>query len=297
MATVLAQTYTDFEYLVIGDHCTDDTAEVVAGFRDSRISWHNLPENTGNQSGVNKIAMEMARGDVVAYLNHDDLWFPDHLETLVLPLVENNLDIVSSLTLSVKPPGINHRRIMGLPNIDDNGSIRVAPMTSNVAHSRNAAAAAGGWIDWRETRKVPTQDFFARLRSLRGAFAIVNDITSLKFHSGDRKDSYRTRQATEQAYYAKQMQADPGFRYREAMKSLAYMRMKVPAPQLPLPEKPKDAPPGWLVEHWRINRGLDPKLAIDARQSVEALEEKDSSVSILENDKALILNPDISPGD
>src|SRR5688572_1019424 len=81
--TVLWQTFTDFELLVIGDGCTDDTAEVVASFRDPRIRWHNLPENTGNQAGPNNAGLAMARSEYVAYMHQDDLWLPDHLAVLV----------------------------------------------------------------------------------------------------------------------------------------------------------------------------------------------------------------------
>ena len=49
IASILDQTFTDFELLVIGDGCTGDSAEVVAGFDDPRVQWHNLPSNAGHQ--------------------------------------------------------------------------------------------------------------------------------------------------------------------------------------------------------------------------------------------------------
>ena len=62
METALDQSFADFEYLVIGDGCTDETEEIVRGFKDDRIIWDNLPENLGNQSDVNRIALRRARG-------------------------------------------------------------------------------------------------------------------------------------------------------------------------------------------------------------------------------------------
>src|SRR5689334_5131336 len=81
--SVLWQTLQDFELLVVGDACTDDSEQVVTSFDDPRVRWHNLAENSGNQPAPNNKGLELARGDYIAYLGHDDLWYPTHLETLV----------------------------------------------------------------------------------------------------------------------------------------------------------------------------------------------------------------------
>lgn len=289
--TVLSQTFTDFEYLVIGDCCTDNTAEMIQEFDDPRIRWHNLPTNTGNQSGVNKVALEMARGEYIAYLNHDDLWFPHHLEALLEPLKTQGLDIVSSIALDIKPHGHNFRELIGLPKLDKQKRLATYPMTSNVMHTRQAASEAGGWIDWRDTHEIPTQDFFRRLRELRHNYAVLNDITSLKFHSAERKNSYLTKNASEQAHYRKVMASDPEFRYRETMKAIAYRRLKIKNPHAPVPKPPQQAPKGWLIEQWRLNRGLTPMLESETKFIAQALPAaEDSWVKIQPDDSTLIVN-------
>src|SRR5450755_4047956 len=65
--SVLWQSLQDFEMLVIGDGCTDDSADVVASFHDPRLRWRNLPENTGHQSIPNNTRLAMARGKYIAY--------------------------------------------------------------------------------------------------------------------------------------------------------------------------------------------------------------------------------------
>jgi glycosyltransferase involved in cell wall biosynthesis len=196
--SALAQTLTDFEYLVVGDACTDHSADLVESFDDPRIRWINLAENRGNQADVNRIALEQARGEHIAYLNHDDIWFPEHLKTLYEAMTDKRLDVVSSLALSIAPPGQHHREIIGLPSLREKRRLGVNPMTTNVMHRADAARQCGGWENWRETEKMPTQDFFRRLRALRRRYAVVPLITSLKFHSGDRRNSYRHRSASEQ---------------------------------------------------------------------------------------------------
>lgn len=257
--TALAQTFTDFEYLIVGDGCTDETESVVRAFDDPRIVWRNLPQNLGNQADVNRLALEWARGKFIAYLNHDDLWFPDHLETLLPALRDNALDIVNSLCLAISPPGHNHRQLLGLPVDSGAGRREPVAMTTTVMHTAEAARAVGSWTPWRETSKVPTQDFFARLRDL-GAFGVLPHVTALKFHSADRRNSYQLKDAAEQAAWAKRIATDPKLRYRETMTALAYDSMLEPPPQLPHPRRPNVEPPGWQVEQWRRMRGLPPML-------------------------------------
>ena len=83
LRSALAQDFSDFEVLVIGDACTDDTEEVVASFADPRVSYLNLPLNFGEQSGPNNVGIARAQGRYIAFLNHDDFWFPDHLSAAV----------------------------------------------------------------------------------------------------------------------------------------------------------------------------------------------------------------------
>jgi glycosyltransferase involved in cell wall biosynthesis len=85
IGSVLRQTYSDLELLVVGDACTDDSAEVVQRMADTdeRVRWINLATNAGEQSGPNNEGLRQARGELIAYLGHDDLWLPHHLSCLV----------------------------------------------------------------------------------------------------------------------------------------------------------------------------------------------------------------------
>src|SRR3954462_12730972 len=106
-----SQTFTDFEVLVIGDGCTDDSADLVASFADSRFRWENLPTNHGHQSAPNNRGLELARGEWIAYLGHDDLWMPNHLELLLRKLNEPRADVGFSLAMLVGAPGCDGRML------------------------------------------------------------------------------------------------------------------------------------------------------------------------------------------
>lgn len=263
METVLDQSFGDFEYLVIGDGCTDETEQVVLGFNDPRIRWHNLPENLGNQSDVNRVALEMARGELVAYLNHDDLWFPDHLELLVDCIDDGGFDIASSLCITIAPPPNPHRGVVGLvflkPGAD---AARIASMTSSVVHTAEISRAAGGWKKWRELDGVPTLEFFARIRAASGNHAVVPRVTCLKFHSALRRDSYRLKDANEQELWLERMRSDPGVRHNELATAMAMRAARINGPKLHSPKKPPDAEPGWQIAQLRKARGLAPMVDI-----------------------------------
>ena len=51
LESLVGQTYSDFEAWVVGDACTDNSAEVVASFGDARLHWTNLAARDGHQSG------------------------------------------------------------------------------------------------------------------------------------------------------------------------------------------------------------------------------------------------------
>src|SRR5450755_911398 len=111
--SALGQTFQNFELLVIGDGCTDDSETVTASFGDTRIRWHNLPRNSGYQAAPNNTGLAMARGRYVAYLGHDDLWLPNHLECLVRTIQQTGADVAYSLAIMIGPPGSPVRVLTG----------------------------------------------------------------------------------------------------------------------------------------------------------------------------------------
>jgi glycosyltransferase involved in cell wall biosynthesis len=88
MRSVLAQTFTDFEYL-IRDNSRDDAVEqVVRSFSDPRIRYIRNEVNSG-AAGNWLGAIEDASCDVVASVHDDDFWSPTFLERVAVPLVDD----------------------------------------------------------------------------------------------------------------------------------------------------------------------------------------------------------------
>ncbi len=204
IASVLDQTFTDFELLVVGDGCTDESAAVVAAVDDPRVRWHNLATNTGHQSGPNAEGLRRARGELIAYLGHDDLWLPDHLATVVAAL-EPGLGLVHATTLMVSPgkplapwppPGWHHQPDSWIP-----------PTT--VVHDRRLAMAVGSWRLVRDTGTLdPEADLWRRLSEGR-AVRWIDQLTSVKLSATARQDVYRRRPSFEQAWWLELIRASP----------------------------------------------------------------------------------------
>lgn len=90
--SVLAQTLGDFELIVVND-AGEDVAALLAGFADPRVVHVCHAVNRG-QGAARNTALRLARGEYVAYLDDDDQYYPEHLETLAAALAAGRADLV-----------------------------------------------------------------------------------------------------------------------------------------------------------------------------------------------------------
>ena len=209
IASVRAQTFDDFEHLVIGDGCTDDSAEVVeaAADGDPRVRWVNLAANTGHQYGPNNEGLRLADSDLIAYLGHDDLWVPTHLENLVSALDDPTVGLAHSSILMVDPsaaptpfppPGWTYDPPEWIP-------------PSSVLHRRDAAVEAGGWTAPDPGSPLDPEALLWAAIAERRSVRWVPPLTCVKPPASHRRGVYRDRPSHEQAYWLDRIRgaADP----------------------------------------------------------------------------------------
>jgi glycosyltransferase involved in cell wall biosynthesis len=91
LASIELQSRPVDEVIVVGDHCLAETASVVGEFPALSIRYVNLPLRCGEQAIPNAIGTLLAKGTHVAYLNHDDLWLPLHIESALKQLVASKV--------------------------------------------------------------------------------------------------------------------------------------------------------------------------------------------------------------
>ena len=191
--SVLSQTIDDFELLIVGDGCTDKTADVVKGFADERIRWFDLPKTPNFGYANRNVALREARGELVAYMQHDDLWLPDHLEILGRRLEQHEVEIVYSLPVWVIPRGLIAPLVFNLnhPEILNSFLARARNGIPSVCviHRRECFDKYGYWnadlpscADW---------DMWARIieGGERKNFAYVPEPTTLHFRANWRNET------------------------------------------------------------------------------------------------------------
>lgn len=91
LSSVINQTFSNWEAVVVDNYSKDNTVGVVESFNDQRIRMVHFSNNGIIAASRNK-GMELAKGDYIAFLDSDDFWYKDKLEMSLKYL--NNADIV-----------------------------------------------------------------------------------------------------------------------------------------------------------------------------------------------------------
>lgn len=97
--SVMDQTLTDLECIVVDDGSTDESWEIVVRLaqEDARIRPIRLPVSAGANAARN-VGVRVASGQLLAFQDSDDIWLPDHLESL-LPFVAEEADCIAFSSL------------------------------------------------------------------------------------------------------------------------------------------------------------------------------------------------------
>jgi glycosyltransferase involved in cell wall biosynthesis len=180
LRSVLNQAFADFEVRVIGDACTDGSEEIISGLADPRLHWTNLPANSGTQTAPNNEGLRQARGKLIAFIGHDDLWLPGHLSRLVKKIEESGADFVHDITASVAPQGVESVSAAPHPQA---GYAKIYVPTSSWLHRRELIESIGGWRHFRGLSWPIDFDFTKRAALAGKKFAFQPSLGVLKFHS------------------------------------------------------------------------------------------------------------------
>src|SRR5688572_24202102 len=200
--SVRRQTFPDWELIVVGDGCTDDTAEVVARYAaaDARVRFVNLERNWGEQSAPNNVGRSLARAPLIAYLSHDDLWLPHHLKTCREALVITGADLVLGTAANVlfadNRVAIDSLQVL-LQGLGEGNRWSPSDLDASVAPAScwmirtDALDRVGGWRMSYEDRAEPSQALLFRLWRRGFRVHALNDLTLVIVTAGTRSNSYQ----------------------------------------------------------------------------------------------------------
>lgn len=166
LRSCLAQTYKNIEIIIVGDACTDDTDARMLEVTDPRVRYVNLekrgdyPSDPGLRwfvAGCKPFnhGLEMARGDYITHLDHDDEFVEDRIEILVAHMRAKRVDILFHPFAAEMPDGawtINPAHHFDLAQVT----------TSSVFYHRHFAAVTGDMKsyellepgDWNRFRRM-----------------------------------------------------------------------------------------------------------------------------------------------
>ena len=109
--SVIAQTYSNFELIIVDDCSKDNTKDVVNSFDDERIKYYKLEKNSG-AAVARTTAMNMAKGKYMAFLDSDDLWMENKLEHQLKFMKDNNYNITCTAYEQVNEDGESLNKVI-----------------------------------------------------------------------------------------------------------------------------------------------------------------------------------------
>ncbi len=203
LRSLLLSEWTDWEAIVVGDACTDDTEDVVRAFGDDRIRFRNLERNSGQQATPTNVALGLVRGDFVAFLNQDDLYLEHHLAANVERMRTGEAGWICCPYAEIPPEQLDRiarreivARVRGFAP-----SGRFDPRRFHVASSwfvrREIVERVGPWRVERQTFVTPSQDWLFRAHRKGIAIACPQEVSLIAIYSGERRGFLRRRESPE----------------------------------------------------------------------------------------------------
>lgn len=183
--SVLAQTYKDFELIVIDDASSDGTNEMVKSYSDPRIKYIHRETNFGNDTRPKNDGIKASTGKYIALLDSDNVYYPEHLQVLIDGI--ENYDVAYGDRLVVDT--IQSTRNIGI-NADFNGQLLMERNyidTSDVLIKREAIFDIGGfderykkYVDWNVwVRLFKNGATFKHIPSIITEYYVHKDMKSL----------------------------------------------------------------------------------------------------------------------
>jgi glycosyltransferase involved in cell wall biosynthesis len=185
--SVFAQTFGDYEIIVVDDGSTDETPELLAGYGEKLQVVHK--PNEGKPAAARNRGVAVARGEYVAFLDADDLWRPEKLARQI-ELMEANPGVGLCFTAAaiIDEHGAEVRINRCMPGargaIYDLLSTRNIMVGSSVVARRRAIESAGGFDE--QLTSIENWDLWIRIAHDWEVDFVDEPLTAYRQHAGNR---------------------------------------------------------------------------------------------------------------
>ena len=178
LKSIFNQTRPVDEILVVGDGCSGPTASEIHRLGATQIRYVNLPFRCGEQAIPNAVGTILSKSKYVAYLNHDDLWLPRHLEEALAVLSsEKSPWFLGAAAFSDEITHLNGRPIPIFgTRTDPNRSVGDAYSKTHLALEpasswvidRSVVLRAGNWRPAWQMARTPASELALRIMRTNG---------------------------------------------------------------------------------------------------------------------------------
>jgi glycosyltransferase involved in cell wall biosynthesis len=216
IASVLQQTYNDYEIVVVDDGSTDNTRRIIEEFSSPRIRYF-YQDNQG-RSRARNLALRMALGEFIAFLDSDDMFMPEKLERQVAlfdsrsdfgmlyssarVIDDKGIEIIKPADWAEKKPfylatesGWLYRKIAFYP---------LTVVLPTVMVRKEVMAAVGGFDE--RLHRFEDTDMWRRISKVCKIYATVEPLCTIRTHAGNKME------ATDRVYESIHYYVDKIFR-------------------------------------------------------------------------------------
>ena len=184
--SVIAQTYTNWELIIVDDGSTDGTAKIIKNYQLTETRIKYAYQKNSKQGKAKNKAIELSNGQYIAFLDSDDLWLREKLALTLKELIEGNYSLVftDSFVFETNPQNTSSLKTLGVGNaiFEGRDSIimfldynRIPNLT--VLVKKDVLEQTGDFID-----KVVAEDYEMWLRLLKNGCVFKSISTPLSLY-------------------------------------------------------------------------------------------------------------------